>query len=178
MPELHFARRAPHLSHVMIAAVVSALGCSGTDLSAGSRNGSNSEMNGGQNTGGAGNAAGVAAPGGSSAVGGTPNSGTAGGASGNTAPTWTQLYTAYFGPGSLGNCTSCHASGNSPTFSSAATLCTALKNAGYIQTGSATLQNLLTWFGASGNMPLGGGVGQPTAVKDITAWQNAGAVCP
>ncbi len=167
MSALCFVLRAPHLSHVMIAAAVSAFGCSGTDLSAGSRTGSSLESNGGQSNGGA------AALGGSSAVGGS-----GGAAGGNTTPTWTQLYAAYFGPGSLGNCTSCHASGNTPSFNSAAALCSALKSAGYIQNASATLQYLLTWFGNGGNMPQGGGLGPASVVQDITGWQNAGAVCP
>jgi hypothetical protein len=57
-------------------------------------------------------------------------------------------------------------------------MCSALKSAGHISTGSATLQDLLTWFGGTGTMPLGGGAVPANAVSDITAWQNAGAVCP
>jgi len=159
-----------------------AFGCSGTDLSADSKAGRNLELIGGQTNGGAVSTTGSNTSSGSSTLGGSlaNGGGTAvtGGASGNTVPTWTQLYSSYFGPGTSGSCASCHASGNAPTINSAATLCVALKNSGYILNGSATLQNLLTWFGGSGNMPLGGGAGPANAVSDITAWQNAGAVCP
>jgi hypothetical protein len=89
--------------------------------------------------------------------------------------TWTQLYNNYFGAGTAGNCTSCHASGN-PKFSSASTMCTALKNAGYIGPGGMSF--LLTWFGQTGSMPINNNPTPPNAVADLTAWENAGAVCP
>jgi hypothetical protein len=57
-------------------------------------------------------------------------------------------------------------------------LCTTLKNQGFIGSGTATLQNLLIWFGGNGNMPQSGGAAPANAVSDITAWQNASAVCP
>ena len=168
--------------------VVSALllGCSGTDLSApGGPSLSLLGSTGGQSDGGASDvttssasAGGANGAGGSgSTVGGTLSVGT-GGTTGDAAPTWTQLYNAYFGPGTAGDCVSCHASETSPTFNSAATLCTALKATGYIGNGTATLQSLLTWFGGSGSMPLTGGTPPANATKDILAWQNASAVCP
>ncbi len=174
----------------LIAGVVVALGCSGTDLSAGSGAGQNLGLVGGQGNGASSNttgstlSGGSAATGGFSAIGGTSaasgatTSTSTGGNSGSGVPTWTQLYNNYFGPNTIGNCASCHNAGTSPTISSAATLCAVLKSEGYIQNGTATLQDLLTWFGGSGYMPLGGGAGPAIAVQDITAWQNAGAVCP
>jgi hypothetical protein len=65
-----------------------------------------------------------------------------------------------------------------PTFNSAASMCAVLKTYGHIGNGTASLQNLITWFNQGGTMPLGGGSAPPNAVSDITAWQNAGAVCP
>ncbi len=173
--------------NIVVLALVAALagaGCSSADLGASNTgqgtNPLNTSSTGGANTGtnttvatgGSTSAAGTNA-----GAGGTATSATGGGPS-NSAPTWTQLYNSYFGSGTSGSCTSCHGAGMQPSFSSASTMCSALKQVGYIQNGTASLQNLLTWFGKGGNMPQGGGATPPNAVADITAWQNAGAVCP
>jgi hypothetical protein len=94
------------------------------------------------------------------------------------APTWTELYDDYFGPGTAGNCVSCHATGTSPVFDSAETLCAVLKSQGYIVHTVADLEYLIEWFGLGGTMPQGGGAPPPNAVNDILAWENAQAVCP
>ena len=182
MPRLHF--RGPIASIVagFFALPGMSAGCSGTDLGPAIGAGLNTGTLGGS-IGGAVSMGGTtlggsnATGGASGAIGGAGLTAT-GGATSVTVPTWTQLYNNYFGPGTSGNCLSCHVSGNTPTFNSASTLCSTLKSYGYIQTGSATLQDLLTWFGGSGNMPLVGGAVPANAVRDITAWQNAGAVCP
>ena len=132
-------------------------------------------------TGGAKATGGSKATGGAKATGGmaaTGGSKSTGGGTGTSAPTWTQLYTNYFATGTAGNCASCHGSGTQPTFNSAATLCAALKNSGYIGNGTATLENLLKWFNNGGGMPANNNPTPANAVADITAWQNAGAVCP
>ncbi len=94
------------------------------------------------------------------------------------APTWTELYNAYFGPGTAGNCVSCHATGTTPAFDSAETLCGALKARGYIVRSVAGLEYLIEWFGLGGTMPEDGGAPPPGAVDAIMAWENADAVCP
>ena len=93
------------------------------------------------------------------------------------APSWTELYDGYFGPGTAGNCVSCHSS-QTPTFDSAATMCAALKTQGWIVTGTAGLEYLISWFGLGGAMPQNGGAAPANAVNDIMAWENARAVCP
>ena len=118
---------------------------------------------------------GAASSGGSKSTGGSK---TMGGATSTSAvPTWTQLFTNYFASGTAGDCVSCHAS-NSVSFNSASTMCSALKKAGYIGAGTASLDTLLSWFGKGGNMPQNNNPKPANAVADITAWQNAGAVCP
>ena len=178
MLTLHFERRITDFRRYATAGLLLALGCSGADLSAESRAGHNLGLAGGQGNGGTGNTTGSTASAGSGGGGGAATTSTTGGSNSSGPPKWTDLYTNYFGPGTSGNCTSCHNTGTSPAFSSAATLCATLKTWGYIGSGSATLQDLLTWFGGAGNMPLGGGSGPTNAVQDITAWQNAGASCP
>ena len=165
----------------LIAFVALDMGCSGTDLGAGS--GRNIGPVGGTPVGGAagvgGNAAGSSTIVGSTLVGG--GSGAVGGASvtstGGTqtasAPTWTQLYNNYFNSA----CTSCHSS-QSPVFTTAASMCTVLKQYGHIGNGTASLQTLITWFNQGGYMPLDTSPAPGNAVADITAWQNAGAACP
>jgi len=94
-------------------------------------------------------------------------------------PTWTELYDNYFGPGTAGNCVSCHGNGtSSPAFDSAETLCAVLKSRGYIVHTVAGLEYLIEWFGLGGTMPQGGGAPPPGAVNDIMAWENAQAICP
>ena len=151
------------------------MGCSGTDLGAGS--GRNIGPVGGTPVGGAtgvgGNATGSSTSvGGGSGVGGasaTP----AGGTQAASTPTWTQLYNNYFSS----SCTSCHSS-QSPVFTTAATMCTVLKQYNHIGNGTASLQTLITWFNQGGYMPLDTSPAPANAVADITKWQNAGAVCP
>ena len=186
---LHFEWSAASRPRYMAVGLLLALGCSGTDLSAESKAGRNLGLAGGQGNGGVGNStgsnvstgstasAGSFAGGAGAAGGGTAISNT-GGSSNSGPPTWSDLYTRYFGPNTAGDCASCHNTGTAPAFSSALTLCATLKSTGYIQNGSATLQNLLTWFGGSGTMPLVSGANPGNAVQDITAWQNAGAICP
>lgn len=166
----------------LIALVALDMGCSGADLGAGpginrSIGSVGSTPTGGTN--GAGGNAGSPTDGGSTSVGG--GNGVVGGASvtstGGThtasAPTWTQLYSNYFSSA----CTSCHSS-QSPTFTTAASMCAVLKTYGHIGNGTASLQTLITWFNQNGYMPPGGGPAPANAVTDITAWQNAGAICP
>jgi hypothetical protein len=135
-------------------------------------------------TGGAKATGGASSPatGGAKATGGvsSPSTGGAkatGGASSVAAPTWSQLYTNYFGPNTAGNCvsTGCHSGGVSPIFNSATTMCSALKS--YFG-GTISFSSILTWMGKGGNMPANGAAAPANAVADITAWQNAGAVCP
>jgi hypothetical protein len=102
---------------------------------------------------------------------------------GTSAPTWTQIYPAYFGPGSLGHCGSsgCHSTsrGGFKCGTTQATCYTGLVNAGLIDTSNPSAsvlidvqQSPLSWYG--GNMPT-----NPTtnkkAVSDIDGWVNAGA---
>ena len=126
-------------------------------------------------TGGAKSTGGALATGGAKATGGTKATG---GSASSGAPTWSQLYTNYFGPGTAGDCVSCHTSNPSAQFNNATTMCSALKRAGYIGTGTASLDSLLSWFGTGGFMPANNNPAPANAVADITAWQNAGAVCP
>ena len=142
-------------------------------------------MGGASATGGNVAAGGTKATGGTKAVGGSSSTGGAkavGGSSavggGTTAPTWTQLYNGYFASGTSGNCVSCHGAGTSPSYNSASTMCSALKNRGFISNGTATLNLLLRWFNQGGTMPSNSNATPANAVADITAWQNAGAVCP
>lgn len=167
----------------LIALAAQDMGCSGADLGAGGGINQNIGSVGGTLVGGAagvgGNAAGSSPLGGSTSVGGA--SGAVGGASvtstGGTqtasVPTWTQLYNNYFNSA----CTSCHSS-QSPVFTTAASMCTVLKQYGHIGNGTASLQTLITWFNQNGYMPLDNSPAPANAVADITAWQNAGAVCP
>jgi hypothetical protein len=134
----------------------------GAQVTAGS---ANSNTGGAKPTGGASPATGGAkATGGSSAV---------------APPTWSQLYTNYFGPNTAGDCVAsgCHGpGGNSPSFNSATTMCSALKT--YFG-GTISFNSILTWLSrTNGNMPANGAAAPANAVADITAWQNAGAVCP
>jgi len=179
MRHTHDGSLNPRIYHHLFVAALTVSACSGADLSSSSSTGQGSIPL--ESTTGGTSSAGTS-PGstGGSATGSTSNAGTAGkptgtgGTSSKSAPTWSQLYTNYFASA----CVSCHGSGTSPSFNSASTMCSALKSSGFIRTGSATLQNLLTWFGGTGSMPVGGGAAPANAVTDITAWQNSGAACP
>ena len=127
-------------------------------------------------TGGAASSGGSKSTGGSKATGGAVSTG--GAQSTSAAPTWSQLFTNYFASGTAGDCISCHTSNPTVSFNNASTMCNALKNAGYIGKGTASLDTLLTWFGKGGNMPANNNPKPANAVADITAWQNAGATCP
>ena len=157
--------------HLFIAALT-VTACSGADLGSTSSTGQGSNPI-DTNTGGTSSAGTLLGSTGGSVTSSTNAKGT-GGTSSKVAPTWAQLYSNYFASA----CVSCHGSGTSPSFNSASTMCSALKSTGYIRTGSATLQNLLTWFGGTGSMPMGGGAAPANAVADITAWQTSGAACP
>jgi hypothetical protein len=124
-----------------------------------SRGGSVSAMGGTRATG----VGGAGRTGGAAATGGAPTA----------APSGTQLYNNYFAT----NCVSCHGAGQSPPYNSAASMCSTLKTFRYIGNGSASLQTLIRWFNQGGSMPPTGAA-PANAVADITAWQNAGAVCP
>jgi hypothetical protein len=56
-------------------------------------------------------------------------------------------------------------------------MCAVLKQYGHIGNG-ASIMTLITWFNQGGYMPLDSSPAPANAVADITAWQNAGAVCP
>jgi len=160
----------------LIALLDLGMGCSGTDLGAGSgRNiGSVGAPVGGA-TGVGGNAAGGGSTsfGGSNGAAGSASVTSTGGAQTAGAPTWTQLYNNYFNSA----CTSCHSS-QSPVFTTAASMCTVLKQYNHIGNGTASLQTLITWFNQGGYMPLDTSPAPANAVADITKWQNAGAACP
>jgi hypothetical protein len=53
-----------------------------------------------------------------------------------------------------------------------------MKSIGIIGTGTASFDTLLKWFGKGGSMPDNNNAAPANAVADITAWTNAGAVCP
>jgi hypothetical protein len=128
-------------------------------------------------TGGAGAAGGGNATGGAvAAVGGA----TKGGTTAASAPTWSQLFSDYFGPNTAGDCVAsgCHGSGNSPSFTNASTMCSAMKNSGIIGNGTASFDSVLKWFNKGGIMPQNNNATPANAVADITAWEKAGAVCP
>ncbi len=161
----------------LIALVAQDMGCSGADLGAGGGTNRNIGSVGNTPVGGAtgvgGNATGSSNPGGSTSVGGATGAATStGGTQTASVPTWTQLYNNYFNSA----CTSCHSS-QSPVFTTAASMCTVLKQYGHIGNG-ASLATLITWFNQGGYMPLDTSPAPANAVADITAWQNAGAVCP
>lgn len=162
----------------LVATAVTA--CSSADLAGNGAGGSATSTTGGAASTGGGVAAGgsLATGGAQSAAGGQAQA--TGGAASSTDPTWSQLYTNYFGPGTAGDCVAsgCHGSGQAPAFNSAATMCSVLKSSHYIGAGSAGLSAVLAWFNQGGNMPANGNAAPPNAVADITAWQNAGAVCP
>jgi len=131
--------------------------------------------------GGGGGGTGTDAGGGGGGGGGGIDSGGGGGTP--TAPTWTEIYNGYFAASSVGQCgkSGCH-SGSKGGFkcgTTAATCYAGVVSAGFINTGTPSSsmlidksQSPLEWFG--GNMPSSGG-SNATAVKDITAWVNAGA---
>jgi len=139
-----------------------------------STGGSGMAAGGSTTTGGSGTAAGGHATGGAVAVGGASKGGTTAAA----APTWSQLYSNYFGPNTAGDCVSCHGSGVSPTFTSASSMCSAMKSYGVIGNGTAHFETVLKWFNQNGIMPQNNNPTPANAVADITAWENAGAVCP
>ena len=124
--------------------------------------------------GGSGAAGGGPATGGAAAVGGA----TKGGTTAAAAPTWSQLFSNYFGPNTAGDCVACHGSGVSPTFTSASSMCSAMKSYGVIGNGTAHFETVLKWFNQNGIMPQNNNPTPANAVADITAWENAGAVCP
>lgn len=128
-----------------------------------------------QTTGGSGTAGG-SANGGAVAVGGA----TKGGTTAAVAPTWSQLFSNYFGPNTAGDCVAsgCHGSDASPTFTNAASMCSAMKNNNVIGNGTASFDVVLKWFNKGGIMPRNNNATPPNAVADITAWEKAGAVCP
>ena len=151
-------------------------GTTAADATGGS---ANSNTGGGQVTGGSANSntGGAKATGGASPA--TGGAKATGGASAVATPTWSQLYTNYFGPNTAGDCVAsgCHGpGGNSPSFNSATTMCSALKT--YFG-GTISFSSILIWLNrTNGNMPANGAAAPANAVADITAWQNAGAVCP
>jgi mono/diheme cytochrome c family protein len=178
----NFFRSCSVVSCVALALI--AVGCSGADLGAGTTTQGTTSL-GTTATGGASSTTGN----GSGQTGGTTGTSTkantggagttaTGGGSSASAPTWSKLYTSYFGSGTAGNCVSCHGAGTAPSFNSASTMCTALKQRNYIQNGSSTLDKLLTWFGGNGTMPPSGGAAPANAVNDINSRKAAGSVCP
>jgi|GEM_PF-6842028 len=164
----------------VLAIVAVSVGCSGTDLGAGSGVGGRFGSIGGSTSGGTKGTGGSTSATGSSGAGGATASGGGNGATGGNlsaaGPTWTQLYNSYFASGTDGDCVTCHGSGTSPAFNSAASLCTVLTSWGYIQ-GAQSMKDLLTWFNSGGNMPLGGGTSLPSATNDISAWETKDGKC-
>lgn len=100
-----------------------------------------------------------------------------------TAATWTTVYAAYFGPGSLGHCsdTGCHATALSgfTCGTSQASCYQGLVTGSFINPANPSASNLvganspLKWFG-QGRMPTGGSA-NPAAKAAIAAWVSAGA---
>ena len=101
-------------------------------------------------------------------------------------PTWTQVYTQYFGPTSVGGCagSSCHQT-NVAGFqcgTSKDTCYQGLVSVGLITPATPTKSPIvsaskspLLWFNArGGNMPLGGGP-NAAAKSAVAAWVKAGA---
>jgi hypothetical protein len=92
-----------------------------------------------------------------------------------SAPTWSAIYARYLGPGTAGACgraRACHAD----VMTDAGAAYRWLARRGYIaESGSALVSptnSCLRWFG--GNMPPRGRADED-AVRDLTAWANAGA---
>lgn len=132
--------------------------------------GSTGKATGGSATGGiSSKAAGGAATGGAA---------TGGAGSGNgAAPTWSQLYTDYLGPGTIGHCGECHSQ-----VTNASAAYTFLRSVGQISSSNPTGSSLtvqgasrLVWFG--GSMPDGGKASDASAqvLEAFRAWVAAGA---
>ena len=115
---------------------------------------------------------GTGTPGDGGVADGGVDGGSDGGASDAGTLSWQSLYTTYFGPGTVGRCSNCHADATT-----ADGLYVKLQNAGQIDGTDSLLSkpgSILTWFG--GTMPLGGPSDAPQAEADITAWVAAGAL--
>jgi len=85
--------------------------------------------------------------------------------------TWSKIYATYFGEGTIGHCTNCHAEFGTP-----ATAYAFLQAIGQIdgpRSKIAGAGSQLSWFG--GNMPPGGPASYPEAAADLRAWVAAGA---
>jgi hypothetical protein len=107
-------------------------------------------------------------------------------ADGGPAPTWTQIYTRYFGPGSLGHCSdaNCHLK-EGDRF-----MCGTTKEQCYqglllrdlldLKTPAKSrlvnrLRSPLAWYGGAGKMPPDAIKVNQTAADEIDAWVHAGA---
>ena len=120
--------------------------------------------------GGAGGAAGGAA--------GGPAAGS-GGSSGPLPTTWSAIYAAYFGPGTIGHCSGCHSGqGRIVPLNSAAVAYESLTSVGQINGVDSPLGkrglSRVTWLG--GDMPPNGPTSAPDAEQAIQAWVAAGAL--
>jgi hypothetical protein len=105
--------------------------------------------------------------------------GAAGGGGGPIPTTWSGIYAAYLGPGTIGHCSGCHnESGRIVPLNSAEVAYQSLQSIGQINgvsspIGQAGLSRL-TWLG--GDMPPNGPTSAPDAVQAIQAWVAAGAL--
>lgn len=84
---------------------------------------------------------------------------------------WRGIYNVYFGDGTVGHCTNCHAE-----MGSASAAYTFLQSKGQIDGTRSKLVaagSILTWFG--GRMPPAGPASYPEAARDLRAWVAAGA---
>ena len=86
------------------------------------------------------------------------------------AATWSSIYTAYLGPGTIGGCTSgCHA-----TVTSAETAYSFIEGYGFFKGTQSTVSQLFSWMG--GVMPPSGPTSNAQATSDVDAWVAAGAL--
>lgn len=126
----------------------------------------------------------IAGSGGASAQAGAGgNAGQAGAAAadggGDIPSTWSAIYAAYMGPGTIGHCGACHSdAGRIIPLDSAAVAYQSLQSLGQINGTSSPIgrygMSRLTWMG--GDMPPNGPTSAPQAVIAISEWVAAGAL--
>jgi polyvinyl alcohol dehydrogenase (cytochrome) len=120
-----------------------------------------------------------AGAGGSAGAGGGGGAGGAAGGGGPIPTTWSGIYSAYLGPGTIGHCSGCHSgTGRVVPLDSAAVAYQSLQSVGQITgtdspLGQAGLSRL-SWLG--GDMPPNGPTIAPDAEQAFEAWVAAGAL--
>jgi hypothetical protein len=111
--------------------------------------------------------------------GGAAGSGSAGTTGGGPIPTtWSGIYAAYLGSGTIGHCSGCHnEQGRIVPLNSASVAYDSLVSVGQINGTSSPIgmrgMSRLSWLG--GDMPPNGPTVAPDAEQAITAWVAAGA---